>query len=58
MSGDIAVILLEDEATLKRVFFENDGRIRLHPENDNMEDYYVDKCKIQGVAVKVIKDVI
>lgn len=58
VSGDVAVILLEDEATLKRVFFENDGRIRLHPENDNMEDFYVDKCKIQGVAAKVIKDVI
>lgn len=57
-NGDIAVILLEDEATLKRIYFEKNGRIRLHPENDNMEDFYVDKCKIQGVATKVIKDVI
>ena len=57
-NGDIAVILLEGEFTLKRIYFEKNGRIRLHRENDSMEDFYVDKCKIQGVAVKVIKDVI
>ena len=28
----------------------------LHPENKRMKDIVVDECKIQGVAIKVIKD--
>lgn len=56
-SGDMAVILLDNDATLKRVFFESNGKIRLHPENDDMEDFYVDECKIQGIVTKVIKDI-
>ena len=54
--GQIVVALMEDEATLKRYFPEK-HRIRLHPENPRMEDIYVESCVIQGVAVKVIKDV-
>lgn len=56
-TGDIVVALLDDEATLKRYYPEPENkRIRLHPENASMSDIYVDKCDIQGVAVKVIKD--
>jgi len=56
--GQIVVALMEDEATLKRYFPEpKKHRIRLHPENPRMEDIYVESCVIQGVAVKVIKDV-
>lgn len=55
--GQIVVALMEDEATLKRYYREpQNRRIRLHPENDSMEDIYVDNCAIQGVAVKVIKN--
>lgn len=55
--GQIVVALIEDEATLKRFFPEPDEhRIRLHPENSRMDDIYVDSCVIQGVAVKVLKD--
>ena len=54
-NGQIAVVLVDDEATLKR-FYVEDNRVRLHPENSEMEDFYVDNCIIQGVAVKVIKD--
>ena len=51
------VALVENEATLKRYYPEpRNKRIRLHPENKNLEDIYVDNCLIQGVAVKVIKD--
>ncbi|MCX7918174.1 MAG: transcriptional repressor LexA [bacterium] len=35
-NGDIVVVLLGDEATVKRFYREN-GRIRLQPENPNME---------------------
>lgn len=53
--GQIVVALVEDETTLKRLYREN-GKVRLHPENRDMEDIIVDDCIIQGVAVKIIKD--
>lgn len=57
--GQVVVALMEDEATLKRFFPEPDrNRVRLHPENREMNDIYVPACEIQGVAVKVIKDII
>ncbi|MCD8008326.1 MAG: transcriptional repressor LexA [Clostridiales bacterium] len=55
--GQIVVALMEDEATLKRYYPEPaNHRVRLHPENESLDDIYVDDCIIQGVAVKVIKD--
>ena len=54
--GDIIVALVEEEATLKRMYREENGRIILHPENKEMSDIIVDNCIIQGIAVKVIKD--
>lgn len=55
--GQIVVALMEDEATLKRFYPEpKKHRIRLHPENSRMDDIYVGNCEIQGVAVKVLKD--
>lgn len=55
--GQIVVALMEDEATLKRFFPEpTQRRFRLHPENSQMNDIYVDECIIQGIAVKVLKD--
>lgn len=55
--GQIVVALVDDEATLKR-FYKETGRIRLHPENSNMKDIFVPNCSIQGVAVKVLKDLL
>lgn len=55
---DIVVAIADGEATLKRYFFdEATQRARLHPENPRMKDMYVDDCFIQGVAVKVVKDI-
>ena len=55
--GQIVVALMEDEATLKRFYPEpENGIIRLHPDNHTMEDIIVETCIIQGVAVKVLKD--
>lgn len=55
--NDIVVALVENEVTLKR-YRPDRGRgvIILHPENKRMKDIVVDECKIQGVAIKVIKD--
>ncbi len=56
--GDIVVALCDDsEATLKRYFVDRRRhKIRLHPENKDMGDMYFDSIIIQGVAVKVVKD--
>lgn len=57
--GQIVVTLIDDEATLKRFYPEPEHhRIRLHPENETMEDIYVENCMVQGVAVKVLKDLV
>ena len=56
--GQIVVAMTEDsECTLKRYYKDNKKRkIRLHPENDAMDDMYYDNIEIQGIAVKVLKD--
>ena len=55
--GQIVVALIDDEATLKRYYPEpRQGRVRLHPENSEMDDMLVESCQVQGVAVKVLKD--
>lgn len=55
--GQIVVALIEEEATLKRFYPEPEKhRIRLHPENAALDDIFAEDCIIQGVAVKVLKD--
>lgn len=58
--GEVIVALTEDGNTLKRLFWEN-GRPRLHAENKKYKiknrDIYPDTLTIQGVAIKVIKDI-
>lgn len=54
--GQIVIALIGEEATLKRFYPEPEhNRIRLHPENHTMEDIYVDDCRIQGVAVRMMR---
>lgn len=56
--GDIVVALVDGENTLKRFYHDWDREcFRLHPENRTMEDIYTRDCRIQGVAVKVLKDI-
>ena len=56
--GQIVVAMVDDgECTLKRYYKDNERKqIRLHPENDDMKDMFFDNIEIQGVAVKVIKN--
>ena len=58
--GQIVVAMTEDdECTLKRYYKDTKNKkIRLHPENDAMQDMYYDNIQIQGIAVKVVKDII
>ena len=55
--GDIVVAYVEGEGnTLKRYYHDREKQcIRLHPENDELQDIYVKDCKIQGVVVNIIK---
>lgn len=51
----VVALIDEDEATLKR--FRPDGEVvRLHAENPNYDDIVIENCIIQGIAVKVLKD--
>ena len=56
--GQIVVALTDDEtATLKRYFVDKENkRIRLHPENESMSDMFFENVSVQGVAVKVLKN--
>ena len=58
--GEVVVALTEEGNTLKRLFWE-DGRPRLHAENKKYRpqyrDFYPQTLTIQGVALKVIKDI-
>ena len=60
--GQVVVAIIDDAedggvtATLKR-FYKDKHKIRLHPENREMEDIIVDDAKIVGVAVKVLKNI-
>lgn len=63
MSDQIAQVYMLDYGEDKRTYvhtlkrFRPDGEVvRLHAENPNYDDIVVDDCVIQGVAVKVLKD--
>ena len=61
-NGQVVAALIPDDgeewtATLKR-FYKERGSFRLHPENDYMDDIYVDKVQVLGIAIKCISDVL
>ena len=55
-NGDIVVALVDDSATVKR-FFKRDGKINLHPENDNMEDFIFNNISILGKVVGLVRNI-
>lgn len=55
-NGDIIVALVDDSATVKR-FFKRQGKIILHPENDDMPDFVFDDVLILGKVVGLIRKV-
>lgn len=52
--GEIVVALIEDEATVKRLYREKD-RIRLQPENPAFEPIYATNVLILGKVIAVIR---
>lgn len=53
-NGDIIVALIDNEATLKR-FFKEENHIRLQPENDTMSPIIVNDCGILGKLVGLFR---
>lgn len=53
-NGDTVVALIDDSATVKTFYKEND-HIRLQPENDSMEPIIVKDCQILGKVYGVFR---
>jgi repressor LexA len=55
--GDVVVALLHDEVTLKRLYPEQGGMLRLQPSNSTMPPMIVnaDQVKVQGVVVGLLR---
>lgn len=53
-NGDTIVAMVDDEATVKKLYKES-GRIRLQPANANMEPMYYDAIDIVGKVVGLIR---
>ena len=56
-NGDVIVALVDDSATVKR-FYKEDDHIRLQPENDFMEPIIVSDCEILGKVVGLVLSLI
>jgi repressor LexA len=56
-NGEMAAVLVNGEATLKRVYREPDGRVRLQPANERMAPIFVspEVLRIQGVVVGLMR---
>jgi len=53
-NGDIVAALIDDSATVKR-FYKEKNKIRLHPENKNLDDIIVEDCMILGKLVGLLR---
>lgn len=55
VNGEIVVAMIEDEATVKRIFYE-DHRVRLQPENRTMDPIYADEVTVLGRVVALFRE--
>jgi len=53
-NGEVVVAMIDDEATLKRIFYEKD-RVRLQPENSSMAPIYAESVQVLGKLVALIR---
>lgn len=53
-NGEIVVAMIDDEATLKRIFYE-DGHVRLQPENHTMAPIYAESVVVLGKLVALFR---
>lgn len=52
--GEIVVAMIDDEATVKRLYREKD-RIRLQPENPDFQPIYSDQASVLGKVIAVMR---
>lgn len=55
-NGDIVVALLEEDATVKRLYKEKD-RVRLQPENRTMEPIYANELQVLGKVIGLVRKI-
>ena len=53
-NGEIVVAMIEDEATVKRIFYEK-NRVRLQPENPTMSPIYAQEVTVLGKVTDLIR---
>jgi len=53
-NGEIVVAMIEDEATVKRIYYEK-NRVRLQPENQYMEPIYAPSVQVLGKVVSLYR---
>ena len=53
-NGEVVVAMIDDEATVKRIFYEN-NRVRLQPENRDMAPIYTDHVQVLGKVVALFR---
>lgn len=54
VNGEIVVAMIDDEATVKRIFYEKD-RVRLQPENSYMEPIYAPEVAVLGKVTALVR---
>ena len=54
--GEIVVAMIEDEATVKRIYFEK-NRVRLQPENPYMEPIYAEEVTVIGKVIALFRQI-
>ncbi len=53
-NGEVVVAMVEDEATVKRIFYEK-NRVRLQPENRTMEPIYAPSAQVLGKVIALYR---
>lgn len=53
-NGEIVVAMIDDEATVKRIYYEDD-QVRLQPENSHMEPIYAPSVQVLGKVVALYR---
>lgn len=53
-NGDIVVAMIDDEATVKRIFYEK-TRVRLQPENSAMQPIYARDVTVLGCVIALFR---
>ena len=53
--GDMVLVIIGTGGTVKTFYPQKNGKIILHPENEQYDDIIVDDCMIQGIVVGCMK---